>query len=506
MINIVNEYNKTMQSEAVSILLKDKRIKSLGDGKFGLRLNESDKSIDFIQEDGLMKVQNDITIQFSKSNLVQFSKDDVLNPFDFFVLGVHRGRILDAVHDLNNRMLKKKPPYIRVGTTYFKKTSEKDRDGINREVIIKWKKETLLDDYDKGILELIPKYNSFGIYPDNKNWKESIRGCYNQYAKFSHKALKKHDIDKLKWSFTLVKHVWGDQWELGMKYLQCLYLYPKQILPILALVSSERETGKSTFGDWINILFGDNACVINPSNIGSNHNSSYGTKNIIMIEETKFEKSGDLEKIKALGTQKKITMNPKFVPEYSLPFYGKLIMFSNHEDKFVKIDEEENRYWVLKIPTLEGKANHNILQDLADEVPNFLAYLESLPKPDFSKSRMVFTQDEINTQILALTKINSRSGAHKDILIYLEKEMRENQDKPFIWFRHEGLHAKYFSRSSNYAVSYIKEVLRNEMHLKMDEKTYEALVGENMSSGQTRAYKIENKYYNESDGDDDAPF
>jgi len=306
----------------------------------------------------------------------------------------------------------------------------------------------------------------------------------------------------------MIKHLWGDQWELGLVYMQVLYLYPRQILPILGLVSAERETGKSSFGDWLNILFGDNTSVINPINISSSFNSSYATKNIMIIEESRFEKAQDLEKIKALGTQKKITVNTKFTPEYSLPFYCKIVMFSNHEDKFVKIDEEENRYWVLKIPTLNGKANHGILKDLSNEVPKFIKYLEQMPIPDFSKSRMVFTQDQISTNILEQTKISSRSGAHKDIEIRLEQEMLSRTDEEYLYFRHEGLHNKYFRVGSNYSISYIQEVIKNELKLKMEHLTRNPLIGDegDMGRGAKRSFRVLNKYYSADCIEEDVPF
>ena len=58
-------------------------------------------------------------------------------------------------------------------------------------------------------------------------------------------------------------------------------------------------------------------------------------------------------------------VNTKHVSHYSVPFYGKLIITSNNEDKFSKVDNEEIRYWVRKVPTLKGKANHNILEDMS---------------------------------------------------------------------------------------------------------------------------------------------
>lgn len=40
-----------------------------------------------------------------------------------------------------------------------------------------------------------------------------------------------------------------------LDYLQLLYLYPIQKLPILLLVSEERNTGKSTFLNFLKAIF-----------------------------------------------------------------------------------------------------------------------------------------------------------------------------------------------------------------------------------------------------------
>ena len=498
MENPISTYNFGVgMVEVEKLLLKDKRIRNVGRGKYCVSLNEVDDKKPFLIKNQYgFKVKFDGLLSFSKDGVWQLKKDEFITPFDIYTQSDCKGNVLLAVHLLNNRFLKKKPNYIRAGTDYFKKVSIVDRDSIDRTDLKRWKKETIKDDYGNGFFDLIPKYDGFGIFPDNKNYKESQHGLYNQYSPFAHTPSKLDVTEKdITWSMNLIKHIFGEQWELGLKYMKVIYEMPKQILPILSLVSKERETGKSTYGDWLNILFGDNACVINPINISSAFNSSYATKNIIIIEETKIDKSADLEKIKTIATQKKITVNTKFMPEYSIPFYGKVVMFSNHEDKFVKIDEEENRYWVLKVPTLKGKANHSILEDLTNEVPAFLKFLDQLEDVDTSKSRMVFTQEEINTNILDSTKKNSRSGAYKDVEIYLEKEMMENTHKEYIYFRHEDLHEKYFQRGSNYSISYIREVLRNEMHLKMEHRTSEPLISENVREHQTRAFRVENTYY-----------
>ena len=513
-INAINKYNAEFMDEATGLLMKDKRLKDLGRGRITVALNEKEQEVYFIKSAMGWKVMKDTHIVSSNKNIWNVKEGDFLTPFDIFEKVKCFGNTNTALIILNNRLMSIKPPYIRVGVDYFRVIEKLDDRGILRTELLPWSKQTIMDDYTKEVFDLMPKYIGFGLFPDNKNYERTRNGFYNQYSEFSHKAYEGHVTEEdIPWSMNLIKHIWGKQWELGLIYMQVLYLNPRQILPILSLVSSERETGKSTFGDWLGILYGNNSVVISPSDIGSNHNSTYADKNILIIEETKIDKASDLEKIKTLSTMKRISVNPKHIKEYTLNFYGKIVMFSNHEDRFVRIDEEENRYWVLKVPTLKGKANHNILKDLTDEIPKFLKFLEQLPEVDYSKSRMVFTQEQIQTNILEMTKLNSRTGAHKDILIRLSQEMREHPHKEFIHFRHEDLHAKYFEKKSNYAVSYIRDVLRNEMHLKMDNRTTEPLIGEEYRSEQIRCYKVKNKYYNKTESeieslvdDDDVPF
>ena len=53
-------------------------------------------------------------------------------------------------------------------------------------------------------------------------------------------------------------HIFGEQVELGYDYLQLLYLRPLQRLPVLLLVSDERNTGKTTFLNLLKSIFGGN--------------------------------------------------------------------------------------------------------------------------------------------------------------------------------------------------------------------------------------------------------
>ena len=176
--------------------------------------------------------------------------------------------------------------YIRVGINYYKIIQKPDRFGIMRESLKPWNLQTIKQDMSGEQYALIEKYDDFVLYPDNKNYQRFYNDCYNVYSPFTHEP----EPGEWKWTEILLRHVFGDQYDAGMLYLQCLYLYPQQALPVIILVSKERQTGKSTFLDWLNMVFGANMVQIEPDMIGSLYNEAYATSNIIAIDETLVEK------------------------------------------------------------------------------------------------------------------------------------------------------------------------------------------------------------------------
>ena len=217
--------------------------------------------------------------------------------------------------------------YIRVGTDYFKLIEKPDRFGILRRELKKWSKEEIKLDYyyDRNFLNNIRKYDDFIIHPDNNGLCEDLKDCFNMYHQFPHTP----EPGEWPWTEKLLRHVFGDQYEAGLIYMQVLYLHPRQALPVLVLVSEDRVTGKSTFLDWLNIIYGENMVMIEPDVIGGNFNGEYATANIIGIDETIIEKQIAVEKIKSLATKKWISVNIKHVAHFKLDFFGKIILASN---------------------------------------------------------------------------------------------------------------------------------------------------------------------------------
>lgn len=385
-------------------------------------------------------------------------------------------------------------PYIMVGTNVFKKVISKDRYGVERTELTLWNRQTLREREGKDAIYNLPVYDKFIIEPNNLEFNSEISGCYNQYAPFEHSP--SISSGSWKWTEVLLRHVFGEQFELGLKYFQVLYLYPKQILPSLVLVSDERETGKSTFVDYLDILFGANMVVINPQDIGSSFNDSYGLKNIIAIEESRFDNTQTLEKLKALATQKKILVNPKGITPYSVPFFGKLVITSNDERKFIRMDEGEIRYWVRKIPTLNGSRNTNILEDLKAEIPHFLMSLSEMEAPDFSRSRMVFTSDEITTESLKGVKEESKPALYKGMYDKFEDIFNNDETLETLEFIPLDVKDRFYLNNNQYDSDYIKRILKEHFKLRPgDNRRYRVLENSDVIKKVGMAYTLERTYF-----------
>ena len=147
-----------------------------------------------------------------------------------------------------------KEEFIRVGTTLYKLVNQPRLNGGYVKKRIVWNNETLRQDYGKHYLATVPKYDGFCTVPDHVNYRPIVEKFLNLYESIDHKPME-GDFPSIR---SLVEHIFGEQYELGMDYLQLLYLRPIQKLPILLLVSEERNTGKSTFLNFLKAMFQNN--------------------------------------------------------------------------------------------------------------------------------------------------------------------------------------------------------------------------------------------------------
>lgn len=510
--NPVDYYNLHCKEEVVRLLFgMNKTLKELKPNLFCEEVNRGETTDILEYKNGYFTVLN--VNSFALLVDAQYSPFQLLTRFRF------NNNFIAAFYYVGMHYQDMSFPYIRVGTKYFKRSYKVDRYGIKREELLIWNKDEIKQDYGKDLLERVQKYDDFIIEPDNQNYQQTVNGRYNLYAPFAHEMKEfdvKNDMQKIKWSMILMRHIFQEQLGLGLKYLKILYDHPKQPLPILVPVSEERSTGKSTFIDWLSIIFGANMVIINPEDISSSFNSSYAVKNIIAIEESRFESIQATEKLKALATQKTLSVNTKFLQPYDTPFYGKLIITSNDETKFSRVDAAEIRYWVRKIGSLNpDTANHNILMDLKDEIPYFLYYLSTLDAIDIRKTRMVFTPDELETDALSIVKEESKPELQKEIEYLFDEWFSNNQNVQEALFTGNDIKDFWFKHDTKYSRAYIIKVLKTFMKLEPSDLTrytpfYEALI-----SKTGRVYKLTNPYFKgevveqtslDVDDNDDMPF
>lgn len=263
---------------------------------------------------------------------------------------------------------------------------------------IVWNNETLRQDYGKDYLANVPKYDGFCTVPDHVNYRQVIDNFLNLYEPIGHQP-KEGDFSHIQ---ALLHHIFGEQYELGVDYLQLLYLHPIQKLPILLLVSEERNTGKSTFLNFLKAMFRNNVTFNTNEDFRSQFNSDWAGKLIIVVDEVLLNRREDSERLKNLSTTLSYKVEAKGKDRDEIAFFAKFVLCSNNERLPVIIDPGETRYWVRKIHHLENDDTH-FLQKLIEEIPAFLYFLQHRSLTTQNVSRMWFSPKQ--TETAALLKI-----------------------------------------------------------------------------------------------------
>lgn len=304
----------------------------------------------------------------------------------------------------------KKLSYIRVGTCYYKIVQVPTITGSFNETLVPWNIETLRNDHGKAFIGTIKRYDGFTCLPGHKDYKQECYGFYNTYSALPHTPQK----GKIEVSLQFMKHIFESQLELGLDYLQLLYLKPLQMLPILCLVSKERVTGKTTFLKWLKSIFDNNLTYLTNDNFSSQFNADWANKLLICIDEVLFNKEELTERIKYLSTTDYNKLEAKGKDKREVEFFSKFILCSNNEDNFIKIDSEETRFWVLKVPSLQKEETH-FLEDLKAEIPALIYYLEHRVLSTRNSTRMWFTPEEVRTDALTNLMQNNRNRVEKEL-------------------------------------------------------------------------------------------
>ena len=305
-----------------------------------------------------------------------------------------------------------KEEFIRVRTTLYKIVEQPKLNGGYVRKRIVWNNETLRQDSGKDYIGSVPKYDGFCTVPEHLNYRPIVGKFLNLYEPIDHHP-KEGDFSYIR---SLVRHIFGEQYELGMDYLQLLYLQPIQKLPIPLLVSEERNTGKSTFLNFLKLLFQNNVTFNTNEDFRSWFNFDWAGKLLIVVDEVLLNRREDSERLKNLSTTLSYKVEAKGKDRDKIAFFAKFVLCSNNEYLPVIIDAGETRYWVRKIDRLQSD-DTDFLQKLKAEIPAFLHFLQHGTLSTEKENRMWFAPSLLHTE--ALQKI-IRSNRNR-----LEIEMHE---------------------------------------------------------------------------------
>jgi len=326
--------------------------------------------------------------------------------------------------------MSQKIPYIRVGTTYYKVIEKPLISGDKTSVLVRWNRETIVSDHGKTYVSNVPKFDGFCCIPEHLNYQQIVQGFYNIYNEipFAPSSEKENLKNNIPFSLNFVAHIFGEQLEMGLDYLKILLQFPTQILPILCLVSKERATGKSTFIKWLREIFGLNMTYIKGDSFGSQFNSDWAAMLLVAIDEVFFDKKEITERLKYLSTTNKDKLESKGKDREEIDFFAKFILCSNNEENFIQIDENEIRFWILKINPIKTE-NTEFLNNLISEIPYFLRFLIERPFSTEKTTRMWFSADEIRTKALQKLVFKNNNKLESKIIELLYEFFESNNDE-----------------------------------------------------------------------------
>lgn len=317
--------------------------------------------------------------------------------------------------------------YTRVGTTLYKTVRRPLISGDYIEEKIPWSYETLRQDYGKNNLPEIEKYDGFCIIPNHTQYKQ-VHGTYlNQYEPIGFEP-SKGDFPQI---CMFLRHIFEEQIELGLDYIQLLYTEPTQMLPILLLVSNERGTGKTTFLRFLKMIFGKNATFNTNEDFRSQFNADWANRLLVLVDELLLNKIEDTEKIKNLSTAGDYKIEAKGKDRKEIEFFAKFVLCSNNERNPIIIPKEEIRFWVRKIKPIE-KDNTSLREEMAKEIPHFLYFLLHRKLSTPKESRMWFNPAMLETPALYRIKRYNSNKVEMEMAAYISEVMERLGQNTFL--------------------------------------------------------------------------
>lgn len=346
----------------------------------------------------------------------------------------------------------------RVGTIFQQSVMSYDVEGNPHHEWLTINRETAKDLIGKENIQNTPYYSGFCIVPSHKDYREIVGNQINLY----HPLPCQPNAGEHPFTDILINRVFGNDAGKFWDYLTILYRHPLHPLPVLCLVSKENHSGKSTVGNLIKDLFGENIGFYGQDDLNSTFN--IWVKSLVAVFEEISDTKRALNKIKAASTAQSITLNQKYLPQISYRPFVKVIILSNNEESFIQANEYDIRYWVVRVPPM---TKQDFIQDfdykLRSEAPAVLHTLSTREIVTPCRSRMWFAPEDIATDALEVVRQESRSECAKDILIWAE-EVGENFG---------ATESEIFEAlGRRYSLSEIRSALKKELKMENNNKRY----------------------------------
>jgi hypothetical protein len=367
--------------------------------------------------------------------------------------------------------------YFRCGDDYYKFIYQPNKYRQLEKVFKGRRRGTIVEDHGKDFPRHIPKYETFCNVPDNVNFQQVIHGCFNVYSPMEHRPddeqCTEEDCPTI---LSFIRHIFGEKtvsarnpktkarieylnYQLGLDYIQVLYQQPAEKLPILCLVSRENNTGKTTFGKLLKVLFGANVAIVGNQDLAGDFNAHWATKLVVVCDETKIDKQHVVEKVKSLSTADKVTMNAKGKDHVEIDCFIKFIFITNNEDTFISASEDDIRYWVHKVPVLKEE-NPGIIEQFVEEIPAFLNYLNHRKLATEKLNRMWFYPELLRTDALKRLIVNNKPTIVKEVHSHL-RSMFFDFGLETVTMARIDIHKEFFNHK--YEVNYLEKMLKEEI-------------------------------------------
>lgn len=380
--------------------------------------------------------------------------------------------------------------YIRVGTDYHRSVEVPlTKDTIR--TMIGWNRQTLIDDFGKDAISQIKKYKGFCTIPSHTAYQREVGGFYNKYHELSYQPTSNGSFKNIE---ALLHHIFGDQYLLGLDYLTLIWRKPTQRLPVLCLVSDERNTGKTTFLHLLKMIFEYNMTLNTNEDFKSRFNSEWSGKCIIAVDEVELNRSEDSERIKNLSTAKYSKTEAKGKDRVEVEFFSKLIFCANKEENFIKTDEKEIRYWVRKIPTLEGIVDPDYEDKMKAEVASFTCFLTHRKLSTIEKTRMWFTKEQIYTEALRLLVQGNRTTIEKELEELIMDELAYFEIAE-LCYTSQNLVEMLAKRNVRVSNQHLSSILKDKFNLVPINSSYQLFRSDFSSVGATNSINAKGRFF-----------